>query len=48
MTSHTGKQTIKINKLSDISKCKGNQTTKFGKLIEYNVKNTFCKKSYRK
>ena len=34
-------QRITINILPDISKSKGNQTIKFGQLIEYNVKNIF-------
>ena len=48
MTSHTGKQTIAINILPDISKSKGNQTMKLGKLVEYSVKNIFLQTSCRK
>ena len=39
MTSQSGKQTITIHKLSNISRTKGNKTLKFCQLIEYNVKN---------
>ena len=48
MTSQPGKQTIAIHILSNISKRKGNQTTKFGQLIEYNMRNIFLEKSYTK
>ena len=41
VTSRTGKQTIVINILPDISKTKSNQTKKFGRLIEYSVRNLF-------
>ena len=41
MTSQTGLQTIAIHILSNISQSKGNQTMKFGQLIEYNNKNIF-------
>ena len=34
MTSQPGLQTIAIYMLSNISQSKGNQTTKFGQLIE--------------
>ena len=33
--------------LPNISRSKGNQTMKFGQLIEYNVRNIFLEKSYR-
>ena len=46
MTSQPGKQTIAIQILPNISKSKGNQTMKFGQLIEYNMKNSFVEKSY--
>ena len=45
MTSQTGKQTIAINILPDISKSKGNQIMEFGLLVEYNVRNIFLQKS---
>ena len=44
MTSQPGLQTIAIHILPNISKSKGNQTTKFGQLIEYNKRNTFLRK----
>ena len=48
MTSQPGKQTIAMHILSNISRSKGNQKMKFGQLIEYNMRNTFLKKSYTK
>ena len=45
MTSEPGKQVIAIQILSNISGSKGNQTIKFGKLIEYN-KNIYLEKSF--
>ena len=48
MTSQTGKQTIPIHILSNISRSKANQTMKFGQLIEYNTRNIFVEKSYTK
>ena len=44
VTSQTGTQTIMINILPDLSKTMGNQTMKFGELIEYKVRNIFLKK----
>ena len=44
MTSQTGLQTIAIHILSNISQSKGNQTMKFGQLIEYNMINIFLRK----
>ena len=44
MTSQPGFQTIAIHILPNISQSKGNQTMKFGQLIEYNMKNTFLQK----
>ena len=41
MTSHLGLQTIAIHILPNISHSKGNQTMKFGQLIEYNKINIF-------
>ena len=41
MTSQTGKQTITIHILPDISRSKGNQTMVFGQLIEYSMRNIF-------
>ena len=48
MTSQTGKQTIVIPILPNISRRKGNQTMKFGQLIECNMRNIFLEKSYTK
>ena len=48
MASEAGKQTITIHILSNISRNRGNQTMKFGQLIEDNVRNTFLQKSCRK
>ena len=44
MTSQPGLQTIPIQVLPNISQTKGNQTMKFGQLIEYNKRNIFVKK----
>ena len=41
MTSHPGLQTITIHILPKISQSKGNQTMKFGQLIEYNKRVSF-------
>ena len=48
MTPQSGKQTIAIHILSNISRSRGNQTMKFNQLIEYNLKNIFLEKSYTK
>ena len=48
MTSQTGTQTVAINILPDIPKSKGNETMKFGQLIEFNAENIFLQKSCRK
>ena len=48
MTSHPGKQAITIHILPNISRSKGNQTMKFGQLLEYNMKNIFVETSYTK
>ena len=42
-----GKQTIAIHLLPCISRSKGNQTKKFGQLIEHNMRNIFLEKSYK-
>ena len=44
MTSQPGLQTIAIHILPNISQSKGNQTMKFGQLIEYNKRNIFLQK----
>ena len=48
MMSQPGKQTIAIHILANISQTKGNQTMKFGQLIEYNMRIIFLEKSYTK
>ena len=48
MTSQPGLEAIVMYILSNILISKGNQTMKFDQLIEYNMKNTFLEKSYRK
>ena len=48
MTSQTGYQIITIQMLPNISRCKGNQTRKFGPVIQYNKRNIFLEKSCRK
>ena len=48
MTSQPGQQTIVIHILPNISTSKGNQTVKFGNLIECNMRNIFLEKSYTK
>ena len=44
MTSQPGLQTIAIHILPNISQSKGNQTMKFGQLIEHNRRNIFLQK----
>ena len=41
-------QTITIHILTNISRSKGKQITKFGQLINYNMKKNFLEKSYTK
>ena len=48
MTSQPGQQTFAIHILPNISRSKGNQTMKFGQLIEYDMRNIFLEKSYTK
>ena len=43
MTSKTGKQTIAMHILTNISKSTGNQIMKFGQSIEYTWKTFFWK-----
>ena len=47
MTSQPGYQTIAMHILPSISRSKGNETMKFGQLIEYNIRNIFVEKSYK-
>ena len=44
MASSDGKQILTIHILPNISRTKGNQTMKFGQLIELNVKNIYLEK----
>ena len=48
MTSQLGSQTIAIHILPNISQNKSNPTMKFGQLIEYNKRNIFLQKFFRK
>ena len=48
IVSQLWKQTVAIHILANISRCKNNQTIKFGQLIEYNMRNIFLEKSYTK
>ena len=48
MASQPGKQKIAMHILPNISRGKGNQTMKFGQLIEYNMRNMFLRKPYTK
>ena len=41
MSSQPALQTIAIHMLPNISQSKGNQTERFGQLIEYNNRNIF-------
>ena len=47
MTSQPGSQTITIHILTNISRSKGNYTTQFGPVIEYNKRNIFHQKSHK-
>ena len=48
MMSQPGRQTIAVQILPNISKCKSNQTMKFGQLIKYNMNNIFPENLYTK
>ena len=48
MASQSGLQTIPIHILPKMSQVKGNQTIKFGQLIEHNTRNIFLQKFRRK
>ena len=48
MTSQSGKQTLIIHTLPYISRSRGNQTAKFGQLIECNMRKIFLEKSFTK
>ena len=45
MTSQSGKETIAIHILTNISRSEGNQVMKFSQLIENNLSNIFLEKS---
>ena len=45
MMSQPGKQTIATNIFPNITRSNGNQTMKFGQLIEYNTRNISFEKS---
>ena len=44
MTSQSGKQTITIHILANISRSKGKKAMKFGQFIERNMRNIFLEK----
>ena len=46
MTSQSGLQTIGIHTLFNISQSKGNQTVKFGQLIEHNKRKISLEKFF--
>ena len=48
MTSQPGLQTIGIHIFPNISRSKGNQTKKFGQLIDYFMRIIFIQKRYTK
>ena len=48
MTSQPGKQLIAMHLLPNISRSRSSQTTKFGQLKKYNMRNIFVEKSYTK
>ena len=48
MTSSTGKQTITMHILPNISRSKGNRAMKFDKLVEYDMKDIFLEKPYKR
>ena len=48
MASQPSLQAIAIHKFPSTSQSKGNQTGKFGQLIQYNKRNTFLQKLCRK
>ena len=48
MMSQHRKQIIAVHIFSNLSRRKDNETIKFGKFIEYNIRNIFLKKSFTK
>ena len=47
LASQPGKQAISIHILPSISKSKGNQTMKFGQLVEHHMRNILLEKSLK-
>ena len=48
MTSQPGQQIFTVHILTNILRSKGNNTIKFGQLIEDNIRNIFIQKSFTK
>ena len=48
MAGPFGQQITTTLTMSNFSRSKGNQTIRFGQLIEYNMRNNFLEKSYTK
>ena len=48
MTSQARQEIVQIHILPNLSRSRGNQTMKFGQLIEYSMKNIFFEKSNTK
>ena len=48
MNTQPGQETTKIHILPNISRSKGNQTMKFGHVIEYDKRNIFFQNTCRK
>ena len=48
MTPQAGEKTIAIHVLPNICRSKGNQSLKFGQLIQFNMRNIFLEKPYSK
>ena len=48
MMSKLGKRTVAIQVFANVSRSKGNQTMKFGPLIEYKITNVSLEKSCKK
>ena len=48
MTSQSGQETFAVDILPSISQSKGNQTMKRDQSIEYEKRNVFLRKLYRK
>ena len=48
VTSKAGKEIVEMHILPNISISEDNQTMAFGQLIEYNIRNIFLQKLYKK